>query len=311
MKQQEGTYRANGKLLISGEYFVLDGALALALPTRLGQTLSCQPGTGSGIEWESYDANGHLWFRGTFSLPGWTLLEGSDVEVGRNLEKIGQAVHRLRPEGWTAQPALKIVTQLEFPRHWGLGSSSTLVTLLAALTDTDPYALLAGSFGGSGYDLACAGAAGPILFQRDAGVPHFVHIPFHPAFSNQLFFVYLGKKQDSRAGISRYRELMGNDNSLLAHISRLSWEIAAAKDFRQFCTLLHTHESCVSEVLQLPRAGELYFPDFPGAIKSLGAWGGDFVLAASSLPAPATIDYFREKGFDVCLQYNDLILNHF
>ena len=24
------------------------------------------------------------------------------------------------------------------------------------------------------------------------------------------------------------------------------------------------------------------FPDFPGEIKSLGAWGGDFILAASS-----------------------------
>ena len=29
----------------------------------------------------------------------------------------------------------------------------------------------------------------------------------------------------------------------------------------------------------MPRAQDLYFPDFKGVIKSLGAWGGDFVLA--------------------------------
>ena len=34
------TYRANGKLLLTGEYLVLKGALALALPTKLGQTMT-------------------------------------------------------------------------------------------------------------------------------------------------------------------------------------------------------------------------------------------------------------------------------
>jgi mevalonate kinase len=311
MIQQERTYRANGKLLLSGEYFVLDGALALALPTRLGQTLSCQPGPGQGIEWKSYDADGHLWFQGIFSLPGWALLEASDVAIGQSLEKIGQAVYRLRPEGWAAAPGLKIVTQLEFPRHWGLGSSSTLIALFAALTGADPYALLAASFGGSAYDLACATANGPILFQRNAGIPHFVQIPYRPAFRKQLFFVYLGKKQDSREGIARYRAQYGKENPLTQRIGRLTWEIAAAADFDQFCTLLDVHESRISEALQLPKVRELYFADFPGSMKSLGAWGGDFILAASPLPAPETIAYFREKGFDICLEYDDLILNHF
>ena len=33
------TFYSNGKLLITGEYVVLDGAKALALPTKFGQSL--------------------------------------------------------------------------------------------------------------------------------------------------------------------------------------------------------------------------------------------------------------------------------
>jgi len=36
------TYRSNGKLLLTGEYVVLDGALSLALPTTLGQRLTVE-----------------------------------------------------------------------------------------------------------------------------------------------------------------------------------------------------------------------------------------------------------------------------
>ncbi|MEQ3661167.1 MAG: GHMP kinase, partial [Flavobacterium sp.] len=41
MKQ---TYYSNGKLLLTGEYVVLDGAKALAVPTKFGQSLSIESG---------------------------------------------------------------------------------------------------------------------------------------------------------------------------------------------------------------------------------------------------------------------------
>jgi hypothetical protein len=34
------TFYSNGKLLITGEYLILDGAKGLALPTKMGQNLS-------------------------------------------------------------------------------------------------------------------------------------------------------------------------------------------------------------------------------------------------------------------------------
>jgi len=302
-------YRANGKLLISGEYFVLDGALALALPTRLGQTLQLMPGEQPGIEWESRDVDGNIWYHGHFRLPTWDLLESSDEATGQNLQKIGRALHALQP-GWLKDTdCVKIVTRLEFPRHWGLGSSSTLLALLGMASGADPYALLDASFGGSGYDLACAASDGPLLFQRSEGKAYFVKIPFSPVFQKQLYFVYLGKKQDSREGIARYRAFVHQDRAALREISRLSWEIATASSFHQFCTSLDAHESYIADAMQLPRAKELFFSDFQGSIKSLGAWGGDFVLAASALPPMAIKRYFSAKGHEVCLQYEDMILS--
>ena len=41
------TYYSNGKLLITGEYLVLDGAEALALPTKFGQNLIIENASGS------------------------------------------------------------------------------------------------------------------------------------------------------------------------------------------------------------------------------------------------------------------------
>ena len=39
---EKQTFYAHGKLLLTAEYFILDGAVGLALPTKLGQSLSIQ-----------------------------------------------------------------------------------------------------------------------------------------------------------------------------------------------------------------------------------------------------------------------------
>ena len=47
----------HGKILLSGEYLVLDGALSLALPTKVGQSLSVQytPSFSPTLTWKSFD----------------------------------------------------------------------------------------------------------------------------------------------------------------------------------------------------------------------------------------------------------------
>ena len=47
------------------------------------------------------------------------------------------------------------------------------------------------------------------------------------------------------------------------------------------------------------------FSDFPGGIKSLGAWGGDFILATGT---KETMEYFKEKGYATVISFQDMVL---
>jgi hypothetical protein len=39
----------------------------------------------------------------------------------------------------------------------------------------------------------------------------------------------------------------------------------------------------------------------------LGAWGGDFVMAASHLPFDEIKNYFETKGFATIVPFNDMV----
>jgi mevalonate kinase len=193
----------HGKLLLSGEYAVLDGAVALAVPVRFGQSLIVSSGTEPGLTWNSLDHLDQTWFSARFSLPDLALLETSDEKTAQTLLDLLHACRRQEPGFLQSETALLVETRLDFPRGWGLGTSSTLFAALGRWSDTDAYQLLFETLGGSGYDIACAYAEGPIMYQLDEGEPIVEPINWNPTFAHSLYFVYLGKKQDSREGISR------------------------------------------------------------------------------------------------------------
>lgn len=60
---QNQTFYSNGKLLLTGEYVVLDGAKALAVPTRFGQNLIVKKGNNKQINWISFDSDESIWFQ--------------------------------------------------------------------------------------------------------------------------------------------------------------------------------------------------------------------------------------------------------
>jgi hypothetical protein len=68
---------------------------------------------------------------------------------------------------------------------------------------------------------------------------------------------------------------------------------------------LEKHEIIMSHVLEIETVKESLFPDFNGVIKSLGAWGGDFVLVISE-ENPSS--YFKAKGYETLIPYQDMIL---
>ena len=70
--------------------------------------------------------------------------------------------------------------------------------------------------------------------------------------------------------------------------------------------MIKEHEDIVSRLISKEKIKDKLFNDFDGEIKSLGAWGGDFILASALDKNPT--DYFKSKGFNTVLNYNELAL---
>ena len=137
----------------------------------------------------------------------------------------------------------------------------------------------------------------------------FSEVDFKPSFADNVYFVFLNQKQNSREGIARYREKAKNlPPQYFDEISALTDAFFNASQLSDFEKLIVEHEQFVGSIIDLPRAKSLYFNDYWGEIKSLGAWGGDFILATSDRPFEETKRYFEERGFNTILKYKDLVL---
>ena len=300
------SFYGNGKLLLSGEYFVLDGAVALAVPTKLGQSLHVRENTYQLISWKSFDEKKQLWFEAFFSLQNFKIVQTNNLSIAKRLAQILSAAQKINPS--FLQKGFDVKTELTFPREWGLGTSSTLIYMIAEWAKIDAFVLLGKTFGGSGYDIACAGVERSILYDKKNNKPTWEYCDFNPSFSDQLFFIYLGKKQNSREGISHYKKMQQRAGTI-GKVTLLTNEMLTCNSLIDFEKIINEHESIIFKTLNLEKAKDLYFQDYWGAIKSLGAWGGDFVLATSNRSEKETKEYFNKKGFEVFLRYEDLILD--
>lgn len=301
-------FYSNGKLLITGEYLVLDGAKGFALPTKFGQNLIVEKGNNRIINWKSYDADGSLWLEESLSFIEILNKEITDKQaaVRNTLIEILHEASLLNSDFILNSDGYTITTQLTFPRNWGLGTSSTLINNIAQWLQIDAFVLLNNSFGGSGYDIACAQNNTPILYHLVNGKPIVEKISFDPDFKNNLYFVYLDKKQNSKSAIAAY---YNNKNENLSEnitkIDLLTQESISSNTLHEFASALEEHEAEMSSILEINTAKESFFPDFDGVIKSLGAWGGDFVLAVSK---GNPTSYFEKRGFRTVIQFKDMIL---
>lgn len=305
------TYSSNAKLLLTGEYLVLRGAKALALPLLKTQTLELYTDEGSGhpfIAWQANAPSGRIWFKTLFELPTLDIISSTHPAGSAKLQIILLTLQQLRPDIFGTNQSFRVRTQLDFEPEWGLGTSSTLIANLAKWAQVDPFTLLQYSIGGSGYDIACASAKKPIFFQRGHVKPAIENAAFKPNFADQLYFVYLGQKKDSSQGIRDFNQRT-EDLSLeeeVKIVSNISVEAAHTQDFNCFVELMEQHEALLSALLQLPTV-KTQFPDFSGSLKSLGAWGGDFMLAMTSEKPEYVHQYFKEKGSEIVFNYNDLV----
>ena len=298
---------------------MLDGALSLAIPTKYGQSLETESIIDSKLIWKSFDEKGKVWFEDTFEIINneISLSVRNDNPISKRLLQILNETKKLNPDFLKAQNGFKISTKLDFPQNWGLGTSSTLINNIAQWANIDPYQLLENTFGGSGYDVACAQYNKPItyqLFDNQNEISHAVlndkkrsnkEVNFNPTFKNHLYFVYLNQKKNSRDGIAQYKKNTSDLSESISEINTITQNMISCESLDTFISLINKHENIISNIIKQKPVKETLFSDFNGSLKSLGAWGGDFVLVASK-EKPSS--YFKSKGFDTIIPYQDMIL---
>jgi len=300
-------FYSHGKLLLTGEYVVLDGAKALAVPTKKGQYLSVKPITEQKLVWKSFDENNHVWFEDEFLLND-LKVEVVDNDISRKLLEIILAAQQLNTSFLKGMDGVYVTTRLTFDRELGLGTSSTLISNIAKWANVDPYLLLWGSFKGSGYDLACATSVSPLLYQIENKLPKIDLVDFNPSYKEQLYFVYLNQKQDSKDGIAHYKTLAASSKKCAAsEINKITEEMVYCEALIGFNSLLRKHEDIMSKLIKLDSVQQRLFPEYTkGVVKSLGAWGGDFVLV--TVEGKSDLEYFKMKGYTTIFSFNEMLL---
>ncbi len=301
---------SHGKLLITGEYAILDGALGLALPTKLGQSLSLQPIEGKTWQWKSYLHNKQLWQQIEFDTKAILEFDQSLNELdfkGRILQLL-HAIYQLKSPLLNTSQAFQVKTQLEFPKDWGLGSSSTLVANLAECFQVNAYKLLQLSFGGSGYDLACANAKQALIYQRQGFMPKISYTALSQKLTSHFYFVYRNQKQNSREAIQQYHETPKQDlQNAINQLDAITKALTSTDSLHQAEDLLLKHEAIIGKLINQAPIQQKLFSDYStGIVKSLGAWGGDFMLVTAK--QPQDLDYFRDKGYPIIKAYSSFIL---
>jgi mevalonate kinase len=307
--EKDQYFFGNGKLLLSGEYFVLDGADALAIPTKIGQSLSVKyaPSFSPVLSWKSYDVHGECWFDSKFEFWHFNCLEENPSIDALMLQKILRQARIQNPHFLRDDVDVKVTTQLGFPLNFGLGSSSSLTYNIAQWAYVSPFELLFKTQGGSGYDIACAQSDGPIIYKKLTSGPNWSPVSFYPSFKDNIYFLYLGNKQNSREAVKKYIQKRPLAAGVVSSVSTLTEKMLKATSLTEFKQAMTLHESLVGSVLNMEPVQKTRFSDFNGTIKSLGAWGGDFSMIATDLEFSDVKKYFAEKGLNILYRYDDLI----
>jgi len=263
------------------------------------------PGPGI-LKWETFVLD-KLWFSAVFRIRDLVILEFSD-------EPVALFIQNLLKEGSKLQPVLQLSTrgyhiqnQIDFDINWGLGSSSSLVSNLAAWLDIDLYTFYKRVFQGSGYDVFCARADCPVTFQLQENLPEVKKTFLNPSITDHLYFIYSGKKQDSQESVHRFKSQQFPDDQVVRKVTALTDAMINAATSAEFLTLMRLHEKTLSDILGIPMVKEKLFPDFSGEIKSLGAWGGDFIMAGTFMRYEEIKNYFAKRNLAIVFNWDEIV----
>lgn len=307
---KQTSWYSNGNLLISGEYFVLAGAKALAVPLKYGQSMkiNCFENDQNAIHWESNEM-GKSWFKAELNCEDLNITGFSDREIALKLQKVLKAIKQIKPELFSKNMTYDILCDIRFNLNWGWGSSSTLIANLANWAGIDPFKLNKLVSAGSGYDIAASLSPTPVFYQITDGHHLIDPVVFNPIFREFISFVYMGKKQNTESSIVKNIESVKKNMNMVPLINSLTEKFAGEENMEEFIRSISEHEKIISATLNMTRIKEKYFRDFEGEIKSLGAWGGDFAMVVSPINQIRIKQYFREKGLETIFRFDEIVKN--
>jgi len=258
------------------------------------------------IEWETYVMD-KPWFKASFRIEDMTILDSSSHKTAIFIRDLLRAGAELQPELKSASQGFSIVNHIDFDIRWGMGSSSSLLSNLAYWLEIDPYSLYCSTFQGSGYDVFCARANGPITFQLKQERCEIHEVSFNPAFADHLYFIYSGRKQDSQESVGKFKSKPLSEDRIIIQVTDLTDAFIKSPDLEDFLSVIRIHEDAISAAIGLPGVKQAIFPDFNGEIKSLGAWGGDFIMAATPMSRKEVKEYFNKRNLKVIFSWKDII----
>jgi hypothetical protein len=97
---------------------------------------------------------------------------------------------------------------------------------------------------------------------------------------------------------------MEKSQDLIHYFSQLTDKILVSENLENFSLIMENHEKTMSNFLKIPTVKEKYFKNAPSFFKSLGAWGGDFILTTKFCDYE---NYFLHNGFPNFFSYENLI----
>lgn len=299
------SYFAHGKLMLIGEFFVLRGANSVAAPSFYGQTMNLESHSNSKeLLWEA-NLHDSLWFNARYRLKDFEVLESSNPYLAESFARLIRVTRELNPS--FLKRGAKVVTKLTYPQSWGLGSSSTIIKILGDWANVDPFKIHFATSQGSGYDIASAIAQKPIVYSCENETPSFCEVELPAVVKESCYFIHLGKKQNSQKSVKLFMQRVTQSLPIESMNSLVS-SFLKATSVDDLCLIIREHDEMLSPILDLERVKKVAFRDFDGEIKSLGAWGGDFVMACTPNGFEYVKSYFERKGLDAIFSYSDLLL---
>ncbi len=254
-------FRSNGKLFLIGEYIVMDGAKAFALPTKYGQCLFVEQNLlqKNTLNWKAKKHDDSLWFEAQFELNSLKIISSTNHKLSESLQNSLLQAKSLNPSFFTSNLSYNCETKLEYPQEWGLGSSSTLIDLISQWVDVNPFELNKLTFNTSGYDIACAHHHHPILFSNNPIEVEDLELNWN--FKDQLYFVYLNQKQDTQAVVGNHYKNKPKDWKMIRELSDLVVKATKVENLTDLESILDEYQARLGNFMQIPQVKELYFFD--------------------------------------------------